>query len=390
MTIKLYWINSYEREFEATIIAVRKEGVVLDQTLFYPRSGGQASDRGVLKVGDLTFDVKGVSKEDDEIIHQIASDFHDKMKVGEKIIGIIDWEYRYGLMKAHSSQHIFSAIAKKNFDIDTVRVVINFEEVALQLSKELGYNQLKFIYKEVNRICTADNVKIIGKIVSYEEAFNLPDKIRGKELPKHDNIRLIESENYDLTACGGTHVQNSTEIGPLFIYEFKRGVEIKYNVGAKALTGLSEITIDMLESSNSINKPIMNFKESFNKRSDLIENLQRNKIDLTIKNLNRISKYPDFKTGNVAVSYIDFQIDNKTLSKEFKNFPSNSLLIIKLEDKKIKVLSNCKDVIANGVIQYLIEKYGGKGGGSEQFAQCSLNNKPKDILNDMKLFLNQK
>ena len=98
MTKKLFWTQPYDKEFKATIIAVRKEGIVLDQTLFYPRSGGQASDRGILKMGNLKFDVEAVSKDGDEIIHQITTDFRDNMNVGDKIIGIIDWEYRYGLM----------------------------------------------------------------------------------------------------------------------------------------------------------------------------------------------------------------------------------------------------------------------------------------------------
>ncbi len=387
MTKKLFWTQPYEKEFEATIIAVRKEGVVLDQTLFYPRSGGQASDRGILKVGNLKFDVETVSKEGDDIIHQIATDFRDHMNIGDKITGIIDWEYRYGLMKAHSSQHLFSAIVKKNFEIETGRVDINFEEVTLELSKRLSYDQLKTAYMEVNWICSVDNIKIIGKMLSYEEAVKFQEKIRGTELPKHDTIRLIESENCDLTACGGTHVQNSTEIGPLFIYEFKRGTDIKYKVGAKALKGLSEIITDILEFSDSINQPIINLKENFKKRSDLIANLQRDNIDLTINILHKLSEYPNLKIENTAISYIEFQVDNKTLSKEFKNFPPNSLLVIKLEEKKYKVFSKCKNIVANEVIQYLIERYGGKGGGSNQSAQALLDHTPKDILSDLKSFL---
>ncbi len=390
MTKKLFWIQPYDKEFEATITAVRKEGTVLDQTLFYPRSGGQASDRGILKMGDLKLEVDNVSKADDEIIHQIPTEFLDTMNIGDKITGTIDWEYRYGLMKAHTSQHLFSAIVKKMLDIDTGRVDISFEEVTFQLTKSLSYDQLKSAYKEINRICTVENIKIISKIITYKEAVDLSKDIRGEELPKHDTIRLIESENYDLTACGGTHVRNSNEIGLLFIYEFKRGTDIKYNVGMKALTEISEMIPDLLEFSNSINQPITNLNETLKKRSNLIDNLQRDKIDLTINILHKLSENPNLKIENIGISYIDFQVDNKTLSKEFKNFPPNSLLIIKLEEKKYKIFSNSKDILAKEVIQYLIEKYEGKGGGSDTSAQCALDNKPVDILNDMKIFLNQK
>ena len=110
MTKTLFWKNSYEKELEATILDRKTEGIILDQTLFYPGGGGQASDRGILKKGDLAFIVDNVIKQENEIVHHITSDFQDQLKIGDIISGKIDWEYRYGLMKAHSSQHIFSAV----------------------------------------------------------------------------------------------------------------------------------------------------------------------------------------------------------------------------------------------------------------------------------------
>ena len=225
MTKKLFWAQPYEKEFEATIIAIRKEGVVLDQTLFYSEGGGQASDRGILKAGNLKFEVEDVFKKGKEIIHHIKSDFQDKLKVGDKVIGIIDWVYRYGLMKAHSSQHIFSAIILRKFNIETTRVKIDFEDVSFNLAQEISYNQLKSAFQETNVICTLDNHEIVGEIISLEEAKKFSNQIRG-DIPKEDAIRLIRAENCDLVCCGGTHVQNTTEIGPLVIYSFQKGKDI--------------------------------------------------------------------------------------------------------------------------------------------------------------------
>lgn len=135
MTKKLFWTHPYEKEFEATIIAVKKKGVVLDQTLFYPRGGGQSFDRGILKVGNLTFEVKDVLRKDDEIIHYIPSKYKIRLKVGDKVRGVIDWVYRYVLMKAHTSQHIFSAdILKKDLETKGDPNVYNIAELGVGLN----------------------------------------------------------------------------------------------------------------------------------------------------------------------------------------------------------------------------------------------------------------
>ncbi|MHA1467584.1 MAG: alanine--tRNA ligase-related protein, partial [Promethearchaeota archaeon] len=170
MTKRLFWKNPYKKEFEATILGVKKEGVILDQTLFHPEGGGQASDRGVLKKEDLIFNIDNVYKQENEIIHHITSNFQDNLNVGEKIIGNIDWEYRYGLMKAHSSQHIFSAVILRKFNTETTRVNIDFEDITLCLAQKISYNQLKSAFQETNEICSLDNHEIVGEIISFEDA----------------------------------------------------------------------------------------------------------------------------------------------------------------------------------------------------------------------------
>ncbi|MFX1596628.1 MAG: alanine--tRNA ligase-related protein, partial [Promethearchaeota archaeon] len=141
MTKKLFWENVYDTTFTAEVISVYEDGIILDQTLFYPESGNQASDTGYLKIKENNFKVEKVTKEGENILHHISSDFKYKINIGDKVEGEIDWNYRYGLMKAHTSQHIFSAVIKNMYNIDTVRAILNFEEVFLQISQDLDYEQ---------------------------------------------------------------------------------------------------------------------------------------------------------------------------------------------------------------------------------------------------------
>ncbi len=386
MTKTLFWKNSYEKEFEATIIDIRKEVVILDQTLFYPGGGGQASDRGILKKGDLAFKVDNVIKQENEIVHHITSDFQDQLKIGDIISGKIDWEYRYGLMKAHSSQHIFSAVILRKFNIETTRVDIEFEDVTLNLAQKINYDWLKSALIETNEICISVNHEIVGEIISFEDAEKRSNEIRGV-LPKEDQIRLIRAENCDIVCCGGTHVQNSIEIGPLIAYSFKKGKNLKYFVGNKAINLLSELDVDILNSAQLLGQPINKINETIEKQTSIISKLQQENIDLAIKTMSILSKNPVTTIKNIAIYILEIGIENKILSKEFKNFPLNSLLIITFGNKKIRVLSKSQEIMANDVIQYLIRKYGGKGGGSNQSAQALLDSRPKEILSDLQSFL---
>ena len=191
MSKKLFWENAYDTTFKAKVVLVEEKGILLDKTMFYPESGNQLSDRGYLVINKDRYNVEKVTKEGENIWHHISPDVKKKINIGDNVEGEIDWEFRYGLMKAHSSQHILSAIIKNKYDIDTIHANLNFEDVNLQLSQEINYKQLKEVLLELNTICTSHNLKINSKIVSYEEAERLSKKIRSP-IPKESQIRLME------------------------------------------------------------------------------------------------------------------------------------------------------------------------------------------------------
>ncbi len=390
MTKKLFWENAYKTTFTAEVISVNEDGIILNQTLFYPESGNQASDTGYLKIKENNFKVEKVTKEAENILHQISSDFKNKINIGDKVEGEIDWNHRYGVMKAHTSQHIFSAVIKSKYNIDTVRAILNFEEVFLQISHELDYEQLKKVLTEVNKICTIENLKVDTKIISYKQAEKISKKIRSA-IPDESQVRLIEVEDLDMVCCGGTHVINTTEIGNIFIYEFKKGTEIRYVVGDKAVEMSSNIDLDLLALANSINSPLAKLKTLLKKRLDLIETIQEQQKDLSIKLLDAISKSPLKIIDNLSLFYIDFNVDIKILNKSLENFPSNSLIIVKFEGNKLRLISLNEKIDCNSLLQKLIQKYGGKGGGNLKSSQAFLEEMPENIIFEIEtLILNNK
>jgi alanyl-tRNA synthetase len=386
MTKKLYWESSYETRFSAKVKLIEENGIILDKTLFYPESGNQLSDRGQLKIKELKFKIDKVTKQRDNIIHHINVPYKDKIDIGDEVSGEIDWEYRFGLMKAHSSQHVFSAVIKNKYDIDTIRANLNFEEVFLQMSQKVDASKLKEILYEVNTICTTNSLNINSVIVPREEASKNAVKIRSS-IPDEPQVRLMEIENLDLVCCGGTHVQTTTEIGNLFIYYFKKGNEIKYYIGSKATSMGSNNNVDLITLVNDLNTPLEKFRENVIKRLNILRTTQEKQKELSLKLINLISKLPSKIVNSTPLFHIDFNIDLKIINKMLGSFPQNSLLIVEMGNNKIRLLSLSKKIDANELLQKLINKYMGKGGGNPRSAQAVLIKMPESLLSEIEQLL---
>jgi len=384
MTEKLYWKTPYETSFKAKVIGVKEEGVILDRTLFYPQGGGQVSDKGILDKEGLILKVETVSKEGNDIIHHISSNVESKIKIGDIVAGEIDWNYRYGVMRAHSAQHILSALIKNKFNIDTAHANISFEDVSLQIAQDINDNQFKEVLQEFNRVCTIENHEFQTKVVHREEIDITEKQIRGK-IPEQGKVRLVELKNYDLICCGGTHVKNTTEIGPIFVYEFNKGTNFKFIVGSKALNQLITDNYRILNYARNLNLPALNIVENFQKQLDKKLIAQRNYEILAITVLQFVSQKPNKILNDLKIGCIRMDFDYKNIQKSFKDFPKDFLLLILEEKNKIRILSNTEKASANEVLQKLLKKFGGKGGGSPFSAQATLRDEPKDILLELEL-----
>jgi len=379
MTKKLYWDTAYETKFSAEVIAIKNDGIILNKTLFYPESGNQISDKGLLKVGESTFKVDKVTKEEEDILHHLGSHFEDRIHIGDRVEGEIDWDHRYGLMKTHSSQHVISAIIKNEYDIDTIRANIMFEEASIQISQKLNYEKLNVILNKVNEILTELNLNITSSIFSHEETQKKSSIIRSK-IPKVPKVRLIEIKGLDLVCCGGTHVKNTSEIGPIYIYEFKKGSEISYYIGNKARLLSSNNNVEILNLANDTNTSIEKLKGYLDKQLELNKDLLEQQNSLVIKYLETISHSPTNVIKGISLFYIEYNLDFKLLNRSLSNFPQNSLIIVNMGNNKIRINSLSDSINANELIQLIIKKFDGKGGGNPKSAQAALEKTPKNLV----------
>ena len=214
MTILLYQQDSYLKETEATITDSEENFIILNQTIFYPTSGGQLSDKGT--VNDI--EVLEVKKELGKIKHFLKE---NHFKKGDKVNLKIDWELRYKYMRMHSAQHLISAIILDKYGAETCGNQISDETSRLDFTPfKPTEQQLKDITLEFNRLVDK-KIPITVYTTSRDEVLATVNPARRKlfsRLPESiKEIRVIEIQDTDKCPCGGTHVRNTEEIGHINI-----------------------------------------------------------------------------------------------------------------------------------------------------------------------------
>lgn len=216
MTRPLYLDSTGRQSFEAEITRVAGDRVVLDQTCFYPTGGGQPNDTGTLTANGQEWEVTDVLKKD-TIYHTVAGEPPEE---GTTVEATLDWDRRYAHMRYHTAQHLLSAVVLEDFDAETTGNQLYADRARL----DCGYD--RFTEEDFEAIEARMNDLIDDAIpVSWytldretAEAELDPERTRIHLLPDSiTEVRIVEIEGVDRTACAGTHVENTDEIGEFSI-----------------------------------------------------------------------------------------------------------------------------------------------------------------------------
>lgn len=231
MTNRLYYTEPYRTEFDATVVAVGvidgRTHVTLDQTAFYPTSGGQPFDTGTLGGAAIS---EVIDREDGTIAH-VTSGSH---KIGEVVQGAIDWARRFDHMQQHTGQHVLSAAFDRLFGVRTESFHMGTLSATIDLAREVSAKQVATAEDEANRVVWEDRPVAI-RFATAEEAAKMPLR---KESIRTGPLRLIDVENFDLSACGGTHVARTGGIGVIAVggaEKFRGGSRVEFLCGGRAL-----------------------------------------------------------------------------------------------------------------------------------------------------------
>jgi len=215
MTELLFHRDSYLKEFEATVTEVVDQGVVLDCTAFYTGGGGQPSDAGVLLLEGQQYPVAAVGRSGGKVVHQIDGPLPP---VGARVIGRIDWDRRYLLMRTHTALHILCGVVWRDYGAKVTGGDMRPGEARMDFELEhLSARFAREIEEKVNAEVAAGRDVRVGNL-TRQEAEQVPDLIRTKINllpPTIRAVRTIDISGLDLQADGGTHVANTREVGAI-------------------------------------------------------------------------------------------------------------------------------------------------------------------------------
>jgi misacylated tRNA(Ala) deacylase len=217
MTETPYLADPYVREFEATVERSLDDRVVLDRTQFYPEGGGQPADHGWIRFDGDEWTVTDVRKKD-TIYHTVEGG--DPPEEGATVTGELDWDRRYAHMRYHTAQHLLSALLLEEFDAATTGNQLYDDRSRIDVAYErFSEEDLATVDDRMNELID-DELPVRWYEMDREvaEAELDTDRTRIDLLPESiTELRIVEigpeDDPYDRTACAGTHVENTSEIG---------------------------------------------------------------------------------------------------------------------------------------------------------------------------------
>ena len=240
MTQKLYYQDSFLREFSASVLRCETAGdvwkVTLDRTAFYPEGGGQPADHGVLKTAAGEIAVTDVHEKDGEVIHTCAA----PVETGAAVSGTVDWNRRFDHMQQHSGEHIISGILCRLYHCDNVGFHLGAETVTIDYNAEITWEQALEAERLANEAVWADRETEIT--YPPPEALAALEYRSKKELT--GQVRIVEFPGADRCACCGTHVVRAGQVGLIKVLscqKFREGVRMEILCGARALRYLGGV-----------------------------------------------------------------------------------------------------------------------------------------------------
>jgi alanyl-tRNA synthetase len=387
MTDRLYYTDPYSREFEATVVSVDASGgrgrLQLDRTCFYPTSGGQPYDIGTLGESHV---VDVVDESDGSISHVV--DTGDNLQIGARVHGVIDWGRRFDHMQQHTGQHLLSAAFDRLFGVRTVSFHLGGDRATIDLARETTPAEITAAENEANRIVWEDRPVSI-RFATSEEAARLPLR---KEPHREGILRLIDIERFDLSACGGTHVARSGEVGVIAVgswERFKGGQRVEFFCGGRALGRFRSLRDATAAAVRLLSTSMADLPNAIERLQAETKDQRRSLIALQTE----VFRYraEELAAGGVLTARgrlvlraveVD-PIGLKVMASAVVSRPGFIVVLVSPATPNIIVVARSQDVDveSNQILSELTAKFGGRGGGKSDLAQGGgLDAPPETIL----------
>ncbi len=228
--IRRYYTDSYTRVFPARVVETTRlddaPAVVLNETYFYPTSGGQPHDTGALSGVPVT-DVR-IRESDGAIVHVVGK------PVDGPVQGVLDWPRRFDHMQQHSGQHILSAAFVKVAEAPTIGFHLGLDYVSVDLGVRALEDRVAEEAEELANAVIRSNLPVRAWFPAPEELAEIPLR---KTPEVEGELRVVAMGEFDYSACGGTHVRHTGEVGTLKLLrteKLTRGIRVAFLCGDRA------------------------------------------------------------------------------------------------------------------------------------------------------------
>ena len=378
MTSRLYYTDAYATAFDGRITEVSADGqrVYLDRTAFYPTSGGQPYDLGSLGGAQ----VADVVDEDERIAHVLAAPLSGH-EIGDAVRGEIDWRRRFDHMQQHTGQHLLSAVFATLFGYETASVHFGVDRSSLDLDVgAIDAAQLGEAERRANEIVWENR----PVSVSFEDAATATG-LR-KAPPREGTLRIVTIADLDRSACGGTHVRATGEIGAITLRgteRIRKQMRVEFLCGARVVRqaradfeALSAIALSVKAS--LAEAPALVAAQSAELR-DTMAARKRLEGELAVHQARALYEMTAPTPAGVRVAVLRRDggslEDIRPLAQAFASLPKTVFVAAVLSSATVLVAAaDDAGVDAGRLLKPALTAAGGRGGGSPKLAQGTVPN----------------
>jgi alanyl-tRNA synthetase len=383
MTEKLFWKDSYQKEFSANVVeqfpVQDGQAVVLDQSCFYATSGGQPNDLGVLN----SRKVKDVRMEGGRLLHILTESLPEGA-----VQGMIDWTRRFDHMQQHTGQHILSAAFHKLFQAETSSFHLGEEFCSIELNRpQLSEPQVRQAEQLANEIIFRAE-PVTAFFVDAARAAEYPLR---KQSDLAESLRIIQISDFDLSPCSGTHVRNTGEVGMVFVYgheKLSQSLKITFLCGSRINSRYKKDLSILKDLSRNLTTSFDLLPDSIGKLQTQLKDLRKenNRFHEERLKLEAASLYQESKDWNgfrllVRLMNRPYQ-DLRFLAQKISEKESALGALISISDQRAVFFKNSEVTFdLKPVFQQFLVSTGAKGGGPPHFLEAGGIKEPSQLEN---------
>jgi len=405
MTDRLYYHDSFLYTFDAEVIEfyeTPRPALILDRTAFYPTSGGQVFDTGVVSTGKEKLRVIEVADaEDGRIVHYLEA-APKEIKPGSKIHAQIDATRRRDHMQQHTGQHVLSAAFVRLFssptvsfhmgddycsiDLDTPALTKTQAEEAERLANEIILEnrpvEIRFVSREEAVTLGLRKLPPPKNLDAPEPALSLPEGPAGVAGPGRDELRIINIKDFDLTACGGTHVNQTGQIGCILIRKtekVRQGWRVEFVAGQRAVATARRDFATLTESAALFSAHLYDVPQQVRKSLEEIRTL-RKRHEQSLEELAEaqaaglLAETPETNGRKLIVrTFAERDMNSlKLLAQKLTRLAPNAIALLASQSPQPSLVfaqSPGQPFDMGALLKQTMQKLNGRGGGSKDFAQ---------------------